>query len=195
MVANFLHTKFTFVYIYIIFMLHFVKNEDGVKMTIACENSKVDAYLYTTNEVGKKFYELLKEKKTMELPFQPYIYPIIGVEYNDEKNFRLIDDYNSLQSFEYLQAYHIYADNEYLCITIDRANENYKILEIGKMISTNDSITKFKNLINQLVESENNPIFNLVFALEENNIDLLLLISFIIIIILLIVCLLSFLTK
>ena len=63
MVTNFLHMKFTFMYIYIIFMLHFVKNEDEVKITIAYGDSKWEASLNTTNEAGKNFYELLKEKK------------------------------------------------------------------------------------------------------------------------------------
>ena len=203
MIANFLHTKFTFVYIYIIFMLHFVKNEDEVKMTIASEflNIKLEASLDTTTEGGKNFYELLKEKKTMKLTFNISPLGILYASADNNEDFKLIAENTILSSLEGQETYSIFADNNGLGILLGDYSSDGMV--IGKVISTEESINNFMSSIVLKVLNEGSSSFELEFALEENQkesnpkyyIDLLFLTSSIIIIILLFVCLLSFLTK
>ena len=198
MITNFLHTKFTFVYIYIIFMLHFVKNEDGAKMTISYGEAKLEASLYTTNEPGKKLYELLKQKKQWNLKFE--IEDTILYARNDEKGLTLIDETTVLTQLE-CEAFSIYANHDTLGFSAAAIDNSIRLegIVIGKLISSSKSIKEFFAIF----QNQSGEPFYLVFALDENqiestpnyNIDLLLLIISIIIIILLIVCLLSFLTK
>ena len=177
-------------------MLHFVKNEDEVKITIAYGDSKWEASLDTTNEAGKNFYELLKEKKTIELTFNYNKdgFPMIETKHG----FKLIDDDTEIPVLTNFKSYHIIADNANLGIFYNNFDSSIAIaaFEIGKLIGTPESLSNLASL-----PTEESP-FKFVFSLDENqketsnyNIDLLFLISSIIIIILLFVCLLSFLTK
>jgi len=202
MVANFLHMKFTFVYIYIIFMLHFVKNEDEVKITMSHGNSKLEFFLYTTNEAGKKFYELLKEKKTMELTFSfgTEERPFALASY-EENNFKLIADDTEVPPMQNMGGSYLFANHDGLGMFFyeiqfgPESDRGFEAMIIGQCISTPESINNFF-----ILNSEPNSVqdsINLVFALKENqgdydyNLNLLLLIILLIFIILLIVCLLS----
>jgi len=196
MVANFLHTKFTFVYIYIIFMLHFVKNEDEVKMTISSGDAKLEASLYTKNEPGKKLYELLKQEKAMKLKFNADGTKLYA---NYDENFNLVDDTTQFTSLN-CDAYYIFANKDFLAISIAQINDFNDLdgIVIGKLISSPEFILEFFSSLSMSLMLTSSA--DLVLALDEEstpnfNIDLLFLIISIIIIILLIVCLLSFLTK
>ena len=208
MIANFLHTKFTFVYIYIIFMLHFVKNEDEVKMSITFEGKEIKfgVSLDTTTEGGKKFYELLKEKKKMELPFS-LSREKLYTSFN--KNFELNDENTEIPSIETLPPLYIFVDQYGLGISLNPLGNNplspgvaiitgIEVMEIGYLTVSAPSYYELRLLIMNYTSKGYEEPLSIEFALNSNNnynVDLLLLISSIIIIILLFVCLLSFLTK
>ena len=181
-------------------MLHFVKNEDEVRMIIDYEDLKVEAVLYTTNEVGKKFYELLKEKKTMKLTFNlEFPFTFLLASYDDEKNFRLVSEKTIVPSIEKLEPLHIVANQQGLGILLDsigmgiyEGEEDFNLegIVIGYiLLAPKTSYQLFEAIYST---PQNSIDFALSLSSTNNyNIDLLFLISFIIIIILLFVCILS----
>jgi len=191
-------------------MLHFVKNEDEVKiaLTFGESNTKLEAFLYTTTEGGKNFYELLKEKKKMELSFL-VDGGMLHASY-DENSFNLNVN-TEIPSIESLSPFNIFLDKEGLGISISYLtypdSQQYatsiEVMEIGYLIFSAPSYKELGILVMGRMGTLSGGPIKFVFALNENqrestsnyNVDLLFLISSIIIIILLFVCLLSFLTK
>ena len=195
-------------------MLHFLKNEDEVKiaLTFGESNTKLEAFLYTTTEGGKNFYELLKEKKKMELSFL-VDGGMLHASY-DENSFNLNVN-TEIPSIESLSPFNIFLDKDGLGISTTYLGKNptypdsqqsatsIEAMEIGYLIFSAPSYNELGFLVIGRMGTNSEESIKFVFALNENqrestsnyNVDLLFLISSIIIIILLFVCLLSFLTK